>query len=138
MKRLMLVLSMVVFLMVPVIANADGVIKKRVRCEGGERLTISLYNGRECERARVVIKTSGTTTYAINEIELHWDTPSGYHRKKTFTIHPEEQYTHEIYICMKGDDPEPGTGVLYVICGYDEVLYVEFTLRGKYIRFKRR
>jgi len=120
---------------------AGGMMKKRVTCEGGERLTISLYNGKECETARVVIQTSGTTEYAYTEMEVQWndDMTSGHFRKETFPIHPEERYTHEQYICMDSDNPEPGTGILKVVCGYDEVLYLEFSCdkRG-YIRFHRR
>lgn len=120
-------------------AYAGGMKKRRVTCEGGEKLTISLYNGRECETAKVVIRTSGTTTYAMSEIEVHWYAPSGRHRKETFSIHPEERYTHEVYLCMGGDNPEPGTGILKIICGYDEVLYLEFSCdRRGYIRFRRR
>lgn len=135
MKKLVLViLSLLTFVLCSSLADASGLMQKTIRY-AGEELTIKLYNGKECEIAKVTIQTSGTTKSSYFSIEVQWDTPSGYHREKKFSAHPGERYMYEVCICMEGDNLKPGSGSLRILCGGDEVFFTEFSFDGKYIKF---
>lgn len=103
----------------------------------GSRVTIKLYNGQLLtQSAKIVVITDGGGTHSFS-IDVEAEGPSGRYKKREIGWgRPDERHMYEMPLSfVVRQREEPGTGHVRILCGGDEILYVEFAYDGRNIRF---
>lgn len=149
MKKLLLGLLVLLVVTIPFISEArrpgPAVQSTSVTVDDRWYISIKLYNGRECDTAKIVISVrdkmnnkdwDGSSVSASTVVEVEWQTPEGHNRREVIDVpgRIDHGQSEEISICMD-DSKEEGTGTIQVRAGDIEVFYTEFECENGYIRF---
>lgn len=147
--NILIIAAVCIGLMLPAICDAKktgpAVQSKSVTVDDRWQITVKLYNGRECDSAKVVVSVrdkmhnkdwDGSSVSCNTIVTIKWQDPSGSERRERIDIPSDIDHggSREYSVCLDNTEEE-GTGNISVEAGDEELFYTEFEYEDGYISF---